>query len=399
MQELIGLRTAADINLVAQLLLLAGLITGFFLARVKRFDQHGNLQTAMVLFNLVLIAIIMLPSFYSYVVAGGSTTGRVAQLLIVHGILGLLVQAVALYLVLRMRTKLLPKSLRVGAVKPLMRGTLAAWTLIVVIGVGIYVERYLNQRVTVTAPLAEFRQLGADLYVHAVELDDAVKRGSAPAVKRHAEHLINLIEGKEGLHYGDNDTDGHLEDPGDGIGLQSRLDAVSAATNTEEIATLASSVDEQLRQIVLMATDLLGPQPVAEHTDKAANIVEFARQANGEGVFDIGQAALAAGVVQAPGVMIDAGLPDAESTITVHELDYAFLPLQMTIPVGTTVIWVNDEQPKHTATADDGHFDSGDQSLGDTYSYTFTEPGDYPYFCRYHGDVGLVGMAGLIRVE
>jgi plastocyanin len=71
----------------------------------------------------------------------------------------------------------------------------------------------------------------------------------------------------------------------------------------------------------------------------------------------------------------------------------------MTIPAGTTVIWNNDEQAKHTVTADDGLFDSGDQALGESYSFTFAEPGDYPYFCRYHGDVGGVGMAGTIHVQ
>ena len=74
-------------------------------------------------------------------------------------------------------------------------------------------------------------------------------------------------------------------------------------------------------------------------------------------------------------------------------------PSQLTVPAGTTVIWVNDEQAKHTASADDGHFDSGDQELGVRYAYTFTEPGTYGYFCRYHGDVGGVGMAGTIVVE
>ncbi len=44
-------------------------------------------------------------------------------------------------------------------------------------------------------------------------------------------------------------------------------------------------------------------------------------------------------------------------------------------------------------------FDSGDQELGVRYTYTFTEPGTYRYFCRYHGDVGGVGMAGTILVE
>jgi plastocyanin len=75
------------------------------------------------------------------------------------------------------------------------------------------------------------------------------------------------------------------------------------------------------------------------------------------------------------------------------------MPEELTIPTGATVVWINEERPKHTATADDGRFDSGDQRLGDSYAYTFNEPGIYPYFCRYHGDVGGVGMAGVIVVE
>ena len=60
---------------------------------------------------------------------------------------------------------------------------------------GIYAERYLLQSAEASAPLLEFRQLGADLYVHAVELEDARPAAACAAVKRHAEHLINLIEG------------------------------------------------------------------------------------------------------------------------------------------------------------------------------------------------------------
>ncbi|MGH2618669.1 MAG: plastocyanin/azurin family copper-binding protein, partial [Thermomicrobiales bacterium] len=95
-----------------------------------------------------------------------------------------------------------------------------------------------------------------------------------------------------------------------------------------------------------------------------------------------------------------ASTPDPETgTVTIHEDQFAFLPSQITVPAGTTVVWINDEAAKHTATADDDQFDSGDQSLGVSYSYTFSEPGSYPYFCRYHGDAGGVGMAGSIVVE
>lgn len=399
MQALLGTRTAADINLVLQLLILAGLIAGFYLARRKRFDQHANMQTAMVLANLVLIAAVMATSFYAYIIAGGTTTGPVAQLMIGHAALGVVVELVALYLILRMRTQIIPSSLRVRNIKAVMRATLAMWTLLVVLGVGIYIERYLLDRDVRSAPLAEFRQLGADLYVHAVELDDAVQRGSAPAAKRHAEHLINLIEGKNGLRYGDNDTNGYIEDPGDGVGLLARLESVAMATNDPAAMAEADAVRDQLAQIVTRTTDMLGPQPVEQHGGAAAEVLDLARQANGEGVFQIDLAASAAGVVQAPSVIQLNGATGQPSSVIVRENNFTFIAEEMTIPVGTTVVWTNDEQAKHTVTADDGLFDSGDQGLGESYSYTFTEPGSYPYFCRYHGDVDGVGMAGTINVQ
>jgi plastocyanin len=340
----------------------------------------------------------MLPSFYDYVIAGESTTGRVAQLMIAHGVLGMIVAAFALYLVLRMRTEVIPPRLRIGNIKLAMRATLALWTLLVLLGVGIYAERYLQQRAAVTAPLLELRQLGADLYVHAFELQDAAARGSAPAVTRHAEHLINLIEGKDGLHYGDNNIDGHLEDPGDGIGLLSRLETVAASAGDPQMHDQSAVVRGQLERIVALAVDLLGDPRIEAAKAPIAEILELAQRANGEGVFQIEQAAREAGVVQAPMLTV-ATEPGGARTVTIHEDQFQFLPSAMTIPAGTTVIWVNDERPKHTATADDGLFDSGDQGLGDDFAYTFAEPGVYPYFCRYHGDVGGVGMAGTIEVK
>ena len=399
MQELFGTRTAADINLIAQLFLLAGLLAGFVLARRKRFAQHANVQTAMVLLNLGLIALFMVPSFFGYVIASQSASGRVAQLMIGHGVLGIITEVVALYLILLMRTKLIPKRLRLDNFKLAMRATLALWTVLVLLGIGIYTERYLTQGVAASAPLLEFRQLGADLYVHAVELADAQTRGSLPAVERHAEHLVNLIEGAQGPHYGDIDGNNHLEDPGDGIGLLARLGAVADAGGGPGTTQQAATIREQLERIVTLSFDLIGDQPVREMTPVVEEILALARQANVDGVFALESAARAAGVVQAPstaGVAQNTGEP---LSVTIHEDHFRFIPSQLTIPAGTTVIWVNDEQAKHTASADDGRFESGDQALGVSYAYTFTEPGTYPYYCRYHGDVGGVGMAGTIVVE
>ena len=399
MQTLFGTRAAADINLALQIFLLAGLLVGFYLARRKRFEQHANVQTMIVLINLLLILFFMIPSFANYVVAGRTTTGQVAQLMMVHGGLGIIVEIVALYLVLRMRTSLVPRRLRICNFKLAMRITLALWSVLVLLGFWIYAERYLFQQEITIAPLREFRQLGADLYVHAIELEDANTRNSLPAIKRHAEHLINLIEGQTGPNYGDIDGDGRLEDPGDGIGLLARLNAIDDAANDSAITNQADEVREQLDEIVALSLDLISARQVVETTDQAGEVLDLSRLANADGVFRIELAAREVGIAQAPELAIEIATPGKPGTVVIHEDKFRFGPASITIPVGTTVVWINDEQSEHTVTADDDSFDSGDQPFEASFARTFSEPGTYRYYCRFHGDVGGVGMAGTVTVE
>ncbi|MDH3755849.1 MAG: plastocyanin/azurin family copper-binding protein [Acidimicrobiia bacterium] len=57
----------------------------------------------------------------------------------------------------------------------------------------------------------------------------------------------------------------------------------------------------------------------------------------------------------------------------------------LTVPVGTTVSWTNDDPGQiHTVTSVDGTFDSGFMDEGDAFSFTFTEAGEYEYFCTPH---------------
>jgi uncharacterized membrane protein YozB (DUF420 family) len=146
MQALVGTRTASDINLVAQLLILAGLYVGFWLARRQNYARHANVQTAMVLLNLLLIVFMMVPSFWDYIVVGGHTTGFGPRLTIAHGALGLVVEIVALYLILQMRSALIPRRFRIANIKLAMRATLALWTVVVLMGLGIYIVGYLLPR-------------------------------------------------------------------------------------------------------------------------------------------------------------------------------------------------------------------------------------------------------------
>ena len=71
----------------------------------------------------------------------------------------------------------------------------------------------------------------------------------------------------------------------------------------------------------------------------------------------------------------------------------SFSPATLTVSVGTTVTWVNNETTIHTVTSTTGLFDSGDMSKGKTFKYTFTQAGTYPYHCIHHS-----GMNGTIVV-
>jgi plastocyanin len=74
----------------------------------------------------------------------------------------------------------------------------------------------------------------------------------------------------------------------------------------------------------------------------------------------------------------------ATSTSAVEINDFAFNPATIEVPVGTTVTWTNQDSAPHTATADDGSFDTGRLDQGQRGSVTFDQPGTYTYICTFH---------------
>ena len=63
-----------------------------------------------------------------------------------------------------------------------------------------------------------------------------------------------------------------------------------------------------------------------------------------------------------------------------------FSPAVVTVIIGTnnSVTWANRDTVIHTVTATDGSFNSGDIHSGSSWSYTFSTPGNYTYYCIYH---------------
>jgi plastocyanin len=86
------------------------------------------------------------------------------------------------------------------------------------------------------------------------------------------------------------------------------------------------------------------------------------------------------------------GAAHAEDTkITID--NFTFSPAQLTIKVGTTVTWKNQDDIPHTIVSA-GKFKSKALDTDDSYSFTFTAAGDYTYFCSLHPH-----MTGTIKVE
>jgi len=84
--------------------------------------------------------------------------------------------------------------------------------------------------------------------------------------------------------------------------------------------------------------------------------------------------------------------PGAEG-VSVEIKGFAFDPKTVTIKVGQTVTWTNQDSVVHTVTGDGG-IDSGDLSKGKSYSKTFDTEGAFDYHCSPHPQ-----MTGQVIVE
>jgi len=99
---------------------------------------------------------------------------------------------------------------------------------------------------------------------------------------------------------------------------------------------------------------------------------------------------LLATAVAAPLAMRRAHAADATVKIT----EFTFSPLALTVKAGTTVTWTNEDDIPHTVDATTRAFKSGVLDSDQKFSFTFTTPGTYKYFCALHPH-----MTGAIVVE
>ena len=90
--------------------------------------------------------------------------------------------------------------------------------------------------------------------------------------------------------------------------------------------------------------------------------------------------------------------------VVVEMYDNRFQYTEIKIPVGGTVNWVGAGRNPHNAVEANGEwstesaFGSLDQSEGDEAVLTYDEPGEFVFFCTYHGNARGSGMAGVLIV-
>jgi plastocyanin len=97
---------------------------------------------------------------------------------------------------------------------------------------------------------------------------------------------------------------------------------------------------------------------------------------------------------------LTAGDPEAQgSEAAVAIKTFQFTPSPLAVRAGTTVVWTNQDEIRHTVTsgspaAGAARFGSALADKGALYRFTFTERGRYPYFCERHP-----GMRGEVQVN
>jgi amicyanin len=102
--------------------------------------------------------------------------------------------------------------------------------------------------------------------------------------------------------------------------------------------------------------------------------------------------ALAAAVLAPAAIFPTAFVQAAETEVDIDQ--FTFLPQRITVKAGTTVTWINEDDVPHTIVSSSKVFKSKALDTADKFSFTFTTPGTYDYFCSVHPH-----MTGAVVVE
>jgi uncharacterized membrane protein YozB (DUF420 family) len=134
-----------DLVLLLELAMGLGLLAGAIFARMRKFQAHARCQSAVVLLNAAVIALVMLPSMRRHVFPRiplklGKSFYAMAT---AHAALGAVVECAAFYILLAAGTTLMPEKLRLTRYKLWMRTVLVAWWVAILLGVATYARWYI----------------------------------------------------------------------------------------------------------------------------------------------------------------------------------------------------------------------------------------------------------------
>lgn len=140
-----GATFAADLNLVVQLIMGLALLAGALLARHKNYRAHGICQTTVLLLNLLMIGLVMWPSFQQQVMPAMSKGLHkwYFEVALVHSVLGITAEILGLYIVIAAGTNILPHWLRFKRWKLWMRTEMVLWAVVLLVGMATYCAWYV----------------------------------------------------------------------------------------------------------------------------------------------------------------------------------------------------------------------------------------------------------------
>ncbi|HET7507221.1 MAG TPA: cupredoxin family copper-binding protein [Solirubrobacterales bacterium] len=125
-----------------------------------------------------------------------------------------------------------------------------------------------------------------------------------------------------------------------------------------------------------------GGSDSSEPASSVAEEVEEAGEEAGESAEEAGEEAEEAGEEATESEPAPSG--EAKKAEKVQIVEFSYEPDPVVVQVGGKVTWQNEDSAPHTATADDGSFDTGTIEEGKIGSATFKEAGTFTYFCEIH---------------
>jgi uncharacterized membrane protein YozB (DUF420 family) len=136
---------AVNVVLVLEIAMGIGLLLGARLARKGRFRQHAWCQSAIVLLNLAVVAMMMIPSFRVHVLPKiPAKLGKAYYALATtHGAFGAVTELAGLYVLVSAGTSVLPEKLRITRYKLWMRSVLVLWWVVLLLGMATYTRWYV----------------------------------------------------------------------------------------------------------------------------------------------------------------------------------------------------------------------------------------------------------------